>query len=86
MSYEELKEKFNEAVAYGGFLMTDLEKDALLGMYSSLRSNILLQGAGIEDEMVRIAGVLEFLQNVGHIQDDERFWMLMNELEAVIYA
>lgn len=63
------------------------EQVALLNqfIYAWDAADIGLLSKELQERLNRIAGVLDFLQSMGKIQDDEDLWMLMNEIEKYGY-
>ena len=64
------------------------EQVALLNqfIYAWDAADIGLLSQELQERLNRLAGVLDFLQSMGKIQDDEDLWMLMNEIEKYGYG
>jgi hypothetical protein len=82
MTSTELRNEFNR-IAEKDTKLDAGEKVALINRYFNLYEAVLI---GMDEDMVqnagqKIAGTLEYLTEMGKIQDDEDLWMLMNEIE-----
>ena len=83
MTHRELDAKFTQAVMKAETILTDRDKSALAGMYHSMLFDKKHElNISMEEQMTKIAGVIEFLTGCGRILEDEELWMLMNEIEA----
>ena len=82
MNSAELKEEFRRIVKKDTKLDAG-EQVGLLNRYFNLYDAVAIGLA--EDEVkyasLKIAGTLEYLTEMGKIQDDEDLWMLINEIE-----
>ena len=82
MTHSELTKKFEEAVRQEPEL-DDHEWTALSGMYHSMLFDKKHElQISLDEQILKIAGVIEFLAGCGKIRNDENLWMLMNEIEA----
>ena len=82
MNSAELKEEFRRIVKKDTKLDAG-EQVGLLNRYCNMYDAVAIGLA--EDEVnyakQKIAGTLEYLTEMGKIQDDEDLWMLINEIE-----
>ncbi len=86
MTRKEMETRYREIVKKDTML-DEREQTALLEQYLYLHDAAEI---GLIDEELlirvsRVCGVIEFLNDMGRIQDDEDLWMLVNEIEAYGY-
>lgn len=83
MTRQEMETKFREIVQKETKLDAK-EQNALLDQFVYVwdAADLGLEAEELESRMMRIAGVLDYLDYMDKVKDDEKLWMLMNEIEV----